>query len=1325
MPTRSGMAFIIIQHLSPDFKSMMNELLARDTSMKIVVVKDGCRVEPDTIYLMPPKKQMLIADGCLHLSDKDPSRGLMLPIDHFLESLARELGPAAVGIILSGSGTDGTRGIEEISKRGGLVISESLDTAKFDGMPSSAQATGLVDLVLAPAEIGNVLLSYSEDPGSLPKGKMERRERDVSLKGIDAILQMFRNAYDIDFSSYRETTVTRRIRRRLGMLKLETLDQYAEALQKNPDELQALYQDLLIGVTQFFRDGEVFDYLMSTVIPELIQHRRDDEALRIWIAGCATGEEAYSIAIAIQEALRLAGRSLQLKIFATDVHKRSIEHASRGLYSQEVLRELSEEILDRYFTRRTDGFQIRSEIRQLIVYAPHNVLRDAPFTDLDFVSCRNMLIYLQPAAQRRALSLFHYGLRVGGILLLGASESTGELASEFEVLSDGHRVYKKSRDVRLTHNLRSPLTSADALHRRSLSSAIAHRPPPGAIRTRQIHDELLARFMPPSILIDASRTVIDTFCGAEKLLRFPTRQPTLDILDLVDREIRTTLSGAIGRAMTNQVTVRFGKLNFDTDDGVKSFDLSVEPLAGKGDEACYLIAFAPADTAPQPELTEREPLRLSQSGLSSGIESVLEKSLEQIRQLEDDLRYSRENLQATIEELETSNEELQATNEELIASNEELQSTNEELHSLNEELYSVNAEHQRKIEQLAELNRDMNHLLENTDVATVFLDSELRIRRFTSRVREIFEFIDEDVGRSISIFFSKLRIDDLLEKLKEVLASGKPYEREVQSAGGTVYLMRLLPYRPDDRISGVVMMWIDVSTLEILRGRLRWLSAIVESTSDAIIGLDLAGTITSWNRGAEQLYGYMSHEIIGKNITILIPQNRHHELLDYHERILQGETVLSTDTVRLRSDGSEVFVSLTVSPVFNSERQVIGISKIARDIRQRIEMEQKIRSQVQQRERFLATLSHELRNPLNAVRSAAAILTDKRATPQAMASSAASIGRQVGMISHLLADLLDVTRIAENRITLNFSSLDLRELVPFVKEIIQVELDRHKCSIEFELPETPVMVNGDRTRLIQVQVNLIHNAAKYSGTTRPIRVSIEARDSWAHLSVADDGRGIPAEMLESIFEPFAQLDQSRSQSDGGLGIGLTVTKSLITLHGGRILAESSGYGQGTVFHIWLPLAATELIAPPGCPTTATPSATVDPAQAVGPLRICVVEDLEDSRNMIKTLLELDGHQVMAAADGATAIEMLTRDPPDFAIVDIGLPDMSGYDVARQVRKQLVDANLKLIALTGYGQTSDVARAIESGFDLHFVKPIDPAKLQQFCNDLAASKVNSC
>ncbi len=407
------MAFVIIQHLSPDFKSMMYELLARDTKMEIHRVEDGMRVEANHIYLLPPRKELIIAGGELHLIDKDISKGLTLPIDRFFESLARECGARAIGLVLSGSGSDGSRGIRDIAQAGGLVICESEETAKFDGMPLSAQATGMVDMVLPPEEMGQALLRHAANPLDSKKESQMAYEIEqvrLGLKGAEAIYELFRHEYDLDFSMYKEATVLRRIGRRLAMSECPTIDSYAERLKVDKAELNSLYQDLLIGVTQFFRDEEAFQYLQEFVLPDLLERRDDERPIRVWVSACATGEEAYSLAILFHEAFEAANRKVHLKIFATDVHKRSLVQAGRGLFGEESMKNVSEARRQRYFVQQEGVYRISNEIRELIVFAPHNLLRDAPFTDLDFISCRNLLIYFQPAAQSKALSLFHFGL---------------------------------------------------------------------------------------------------------------------------------------------------------------------------------------------------------------------------------------------------------------------------------------------------------------------------------------------------------------------------------------------------------------------------------------------------------------------------------------------------------------------------------------------------------------------------------------------------------------------------------------------------------------------------------------------------------------------------------------------------------------------------------------------------------------------------------------------------------------------------------------------------------------------------------------------------
>jgi two-component system, chemotaxis family, CheB/CheR fusion protein len=1306
LPADTGMAFVIIQHLSPDFKSMMYELLARDTKMEIHRVEDGMLIEANHVYLLPPKKEIIIAGGELHLIDKDVSKGLTLPIDRFFESLARECGPRAIGIILSGSGSDGSRGIRDLAQAGGLVICESEETAKFDGMPLSAQSTGLVDVVLAPHEIGNALLRHAADPLDAKKdGEVAYKSEQVrlGLRGADAIYELFRHEYDLDFSAYKEATVLRRIGRRLAMSESLTIDSYAEKLSRDKSELNTLYQDLLIGVTQFFRDEEPFQYLKESVLPELLEKRALERTIRIWVSACATGEEAYSLAILFHEAFEAAGRPPQLKIFATDVHKKSLLQAGRGVFREDSMKRVSDVRRKRYFVRHDDSYHISNDIREMIVFAPHNLLRDAPFTDLDFVSCRNLLIYFQPAAQTKALSMFHFGLNTNGILFLGSSESPGELAGEFETVHERNKVYRKWRHARLPAEIRLPTVRAPGLH-----------PPVAAIRgfatpnrspdsgLLRVYDHLLSKYMPPSMLINERRELVDSFGGAEKLLRIPSRRPSLDVLDLIDPGIRTTLVGALQRAIKTDAQVRFSGVKMVVESGEQTFNLTVEPFRNPTTHASqYLLTFDPVGFVTPASTESFEPTP------DSGDESNT-----QMRQLEEELRYTKENLQATIEELETSNEELQATNEELVASNEELQSTNEELHSVNEELYSVNAEHQRKISELAEVNQDMHHLLENTDVATIFLDGELRIRKFTSHVRKIFDLIDQDVGRPISSFAHRIQLDDMLDRIKVVREHGDLFESEVHTVDGACYLLRILPHRIQQEIDGIVIVMVDLSPLEDLRGRLRWMSSIVASTDDAIIGEDLNGYVTSWNSGAVNLYGYGADEAIGRHVSFLIPSNRQGEVEEYLTHIQRGESVRTLETVRLHRDGRQVHVSLTISAVRNALDKVIGISKIARDVTERVEVESKLRDQAKQRDMFLAMLSHELRNPLSAVLTASHFLTDQRASAANQPRAIATIQRQAAMIASLLDDLLDVSRISLGKIELTRSIFNLVDLVESIRETTLPEIVSHQATLQFEILEDELYVEADWARLIQVHVNLIHNAAKYSPPGSPIFVTMCAEDGLAVVTVRDEGTGISADFLPRIFEPFVQSDETLDRSEGGLGVGLTLVRSLVELHGGTIEAFSEGRDSGSTFVVHIPLSPPQSFKPESFAGGKVVTASIDSPQCATGVakRIVLVEDIDDNREMLQAILELDGHQVIAAMDGEAGCDAILQHKPDVALVDIGLPGIDGYEVARRVRRDPGFKEVRLIALTGYGQHSDIANALAAGFDAHLVKPVDPNSL---------------
>jgi two-component system CheB/CheR fusion protein len=1307
MPSDTGMSFVVVQHLSPDFRSLMDELIARHSAMKVVVVEDGLRIEPNHIYLLPPRKEMIIRNRRLLLTDKP--NGLSLPIDLFFRSLAQDVGPDAVAVVLSGSGSDGSRGAVDIKRAGGMVMIETPATAKFDSMPQATQGAGVVDHTASPRDIARILC------GLPPLDPPEVGEDDVVLSedpAMDSLLRLLRDNFGIDFSLYKMTTVARRVQRRLDLLRKQNLEEYVQQLRGDATELNALYQDLLIGVTQFFRDPDAFAILEYQVIPQLIDAVPPEQEIRLWVAGCATGEEAYSIAMLFHEQLSARGRPVNLKLLATDVHAASLEIASLGLYGEHQLGNVSQQRRDRFFVRRSSGFQVSQELRQLIVFARHNITKDAPFTKMNFISCRNLLIYLQPQPQRTVLSLFHFGLASGGILFLGPSESPGALTDEFVSIDDHWKIFRKRRDVALLGDVKLPMGTPV---RRPIMDARTPGTDPLILAT---YDQLLDRFMPPSLLVDEDRCLIDSFGGAEKLLHVRRRRPTTSVLDMLEGELRNVIAGAVQRCIKENARVAYSGVRLVEGNEEKRCTVTAEPFVHpRTGVRNVLIAFQ--------DVTPGEPRPETVTAEATAAEAM---SRDRMETLETELAYTRETLQATIEELETSNEEMQATNEELVAANEELQSTNEELHSVNEELYTVNAEFQQKITELKELNADMQHLLEGTDVGTVFLDRELRIRRFTARIASVFRIQPDDIGRKISDFSHNIERPQLMDDIDRVRRYGVTIEDEVRDRSDTPYFLRILPYRVfrtnDARfteptpIDGVVLTLTEISTLDRARSRLAQLSALVESSEDAIIGKALDGTITSWNRGAEKLYGYSTEEAVGKSARILLAPDNQEELDRLLETVRAGRKVRQIETVHVRKDCSRLEVSQTLSPIFDQTGKLIGISSIGRDISAQLAAARELQAKqaeirallestaeaASRREQFLAMLSHELRNPLAAVLGATAVLRGD-GSPQTDRCCTV-IERQSRHMARLLDDLLDVSRVTRGKFELRKADVDLREAVEAAIESTSPLFDKRGITLDVALPQEPVPMIGDHARLQQVVVNLLSNAATYSAENSRVELRVGVNGEQAVLRVVDRGYGIESEMLTKIFELFVQAEQRLDRPRGGLGVGLSLAKSIVELHGGTVEARSDGPNMGSEFLVRLPIVH------------GTNGRSQRKVPVRGPRRrLVLVEDQHDAREMMKMLLESLDHVVLDAADGATAIDLIAREKPDAALIDIGLPEMNGYEVAQRIRENQDLRHVMLVALTGYGAAADVSAARSAGFDAHLIKPAEMHLLEELLSSM--------
>ncbi|MFO0950648.1 MAG: chemotaxis protein CheB [Isosphaeraceae bacterium] len=1287
MPAQTGMAFVVVQHLSPDHRSFTDELLARRTSIPIRQVEDGMRVEPDAIYLLPPRKDMILSEGRLLLTDKDPAQGVALPIDRFFRSLAQDAGVKGVGVILSGTGSDGSRGVRDIHDAGGLVLVQSPETAKFDGMPNSALNTGVVDQAAPPEEIPAALLKRIRHP--LSRWDEEAPAASVvPAVGMESIYRRLREAYGIDFSSYKPETVSRRLERRLTISRAFNLDDYARRLESEPAELNQLYRDLLIGVTEFFRDDSAFASLKEA-LPALIRGTPEDEEFRVWVAGCASGEEAYSLGILIHEVVATLERPVPVKIFATDVHRASLDFAAAGQYPPESLSDVGPERLERYFVRNDKGYQVSPELRKMIVFAQHNLLKDAPFTKIDLISCRNLLIYFQPAAQKKVLSLFHFGLKTSGIMFLGPSESPGDLEDEFEAVDARWKLYRKRRDVRLPTDIRVPLAPASP----RLARDHAGSPTGSANDTQLVIDSLVEQFMPPGFLINERRELVRMFAGAQRYLRFRTGWFSNDILDLVEGELRMALSGAIPLALRDMRSMAFRGLRVGTAEGERLINVTVKPIRLPRASMSYVVVQLEECGGPASALVPVREFDLGQA------------SKDQLVSLEAELRYTKENLQATIEELETSNEELQATNEELVASNEELQSTNEELHSVNEELYTVNSEYQKKIVELTELTSDMDNLLSSTEVHTIFLDRNLCIRKYTPRIAETFNLLPQDVGRRIDSFTYNIEYPRLIEDLTSVLNEGPPVSHQVRDRRGNWFLLRVLPYQSGGATEGVVLTLVDIAAIKSAQAAARrkdeQLASILRNSPNLVFIKDLEGRYQLTDDFFKQILG---RDPTGKTPHELLPREVADRLSALDQRVLAGEEMVEAEVEIPHQDGMHTYLSV-MFPVRDDAGRLTGIGGVRTDVTQLKQAENQAREAVAQRDRFLAMLSHELRNPLAAVLNAARMIEHLGATSPQSVEWVRVVERRSRHMARLLDDLLDIARITQNKVEIRRDVFDLATTVDGVVEEVQPRFDDQKLSLDVVRPNGSLLVEGDAARIHQIQVNLLTNAAKYTPSPGSVRYSVAREGGEAVIRVLDTGVGMSAEFLRRAFDLFVQADETLDRSEGGMGVGLTLVRSIVALHGGRVDARSEGPGRGSEFTVWLPLCEKSdgAAAVPGAGGDVT--ATMPPAPR-RPRSILLVEDDPDIRSSLEALLTLDGYEVHAAADGESALELAGRARPEVALVDVGIPRISGFELARMLRSRFKREELRLIALTGYGRPSDREEAFQAGFDEHLTKPCD-------------------
>ena len=849
MPSDSGLAFVVVQHLSPDYKSMMAELLSKHTVMPVTQASSGMCLEADRVYLIPPKKNLVLKDGHLFLPEQDHSHGLNLPIDIFFRSLAEAEENKAVAVVLSGTGSDGTRGIRNIKENGGMIMVQDEDSAQFDGMPRSAINTGLADYVLSPDKMPDALLKFIRHPFIDPR--KQDRPIETETETLSRLLEVVNGKTTVDFQYYKKNTVIRRIERRMGIVQSGTVSEYLDHLLHNPEEMENLFRDLLIGVTKFFRDGAMFEVLQRDVIPEMFKQamERSNRQVRVWVPGCSTGEEAYSIAMLLYAYRERHNLSCDIKIFATDIDRRALELAGTGEYPDSIAADVDVALLSRYFEKRTGRFRIKQNIREMVVFAVQNLVKDPPFTRIDLISCRNLLIYFQPVLQKKALSIFNYALNQEGFLVLGTSESVGDMSNAFLVLDSKVRIYQHTEtgSVPLKDSITFSSTGRNLMDR--IGKPIATRsdlPLPNTYESReQYYHTLLNKVSQAVLVLNRDREVVQAFGNASSYLQLPLGNVSLDVLSMLPRPLSLVVSSAIHRCRKEKTNVVYNDVQFKKEGRTAMVRVQVDLMSLDRKKDFFIVVFEETG---------------SRDDVQGDAVACQDDFLNQrVAELEQEVQFSRENLQATVEELQTSNEELQATNEELLAANEELQSTNEELQSVNEELNTVNSEYQAKVTELTILNNDMNNFMRSTEIATIFLDSGMRIRKFTPAVTREMNLLEQDIGRPLSDLQVPM-LAELPEDAAKVLTGTPASERVVQS-GNRWFLVRTLPFRNEHGVmDGVVVTMINITDQKqseiVLEQKNRLLISVLENSNMAQLMVNGQGVVLYANTSAGALLGW-------------------------------------------------------------------------------------------------------------------------------------------------------------------------------------------------------------------------------------------------------------------------------------------------------------------------------------------------------------------------------------------------------------------------------------------------------------------------------------
>lgn len=1336
LPGTTGMAFVIVLHLAPEHESIIASILQLKTRMGVSQVTGDVTIEQDHVYVIPPNYDLVMNENALHIVPAERTAGIRTAIDKFFRTLAEVHRERAIGVILSGAGSDGAVGIARIKEMGGVTIAQTPSDAEHDAMPLSAIATNAVDIVLPVVEMPQKLIDIARNSRmiALPEagelnlaiGSGKYATEDEWERALRDVLTTVQQRTGHDFRQYKRATILRRIERRLQIAMLPDVQHYKAFLDANPEETYALLQDLLISVTNFFRDREAFEALEREVIPQIFETAAADEQIRCWTIGCATGEEAYSIAmlLADQNELQPDDQKRSLQVFASDIDVRALNVARLGTYPKSIVTDVPPARLRRYFDQREETYCIKRELRDSVLFANHNALRDPPFSRVHLLSCRNLLIYLDRDIQQKVFEMMHYALHPDGFLFLGNAESADAVPHLFTVVDKRNRIYKpvKSRVSKYVVSFQPPWSYS------SMPSLPAVAPATGRKErsAQHVFRELIEDAAPPSVMIDERNDLIYTSRAAADFLRPPVGEPTHHILDLVHPDLQLELRAALFNASKTGQPLDTRYVPVQLDGQPMGVRMQVRP-DGRRDGSGMTIIFFDA-SAMQADNGVAQP-SIAELTLARHLEEELRGTKKQLRGVIDQY-------EATLGDLKASNEELQAVNEELRSAMEELETSKEELQSVNEELLTVNLELKSKVDETTKANDDLQNFLASTEISTIFVDQMMHIKRFSKPSARLFNLIASDIGRPLADITHRLVYPEMLADIENAIEHLKSTEREVRSTEGEWFIARLLPYRTSaDKIDGVVLTFVNITQRKAAEEQLfaneQRMHLIAASTRDyAIATLDHAGLVTSWNFGAERVFGYTESEMLGRSVELLLfPEERGQGILRAELLCALAEGRLERERWLLCKDGAEVFCSDIITPLQDSRFH--GFVKIVRDLTgsKRMFENQSVRLEWEQHERlraenairlrdsFFTMLSHDLKQPLHLIQ-----LTSERLQRSTTTLDMGVVNRAAEVITQTVAtevrlidDVIDLSQMRLGKLSLRRDNVDMAVALQRAIDMMAASAAEHEVQIVADLP-AGATITGDDVRIQQIVWNLLRNAIGRSvaGTTVSLRLYTEK--SLVRVDIEDSGAGFSPDRITGLLETVERSAIAQSDQPDVHVISLTLAKQLITSHAGWLDIESAEHGQGAIFRLFFPR---------GFPEIPEPGAGRRQNGALLDKYILVIAGNGRIAASLSSLLQGEQARVVTACSARDALQIAgsVDEPFDLVMMDVTLPDMSGLQLLSTIREQPGFARVPVVAMGNQVRDSELAALRSAGFAQYMSQPFSLERLMDVVVRLEARSGN--